>query len=53
MLVILILCTPLALYCLLQPPVWLIAARVSALTYWREPEESCRAAEANDELHRE
>lgn len=44
-------CTPRAFYCLLQPPVWLRAARVSALTYWREPEESCWAAEANDELY--
>lgn len=42
---------PNVLSCLLQPPVWLRAAGVSALTYWREPEESCRAAEANDELH--
>lgn len=53
MLVNLILCTPCGLCCLVQPPVLLRAARVSALTYWREPEESCRVAEANDELHRE
>lgn len=53
MLVNLILCTPRALCCLVQPPVLLRAACVSALTYWREPEESCRVAEANDELHRE